>query len=147
MTRSARWFLASLGAALLIGACASPDTRVAEPIHQRHDRQAVLSGQAGFSQVGLASWYGGKFHGRQTASGERYDMNAMTAAHRSLPFGTRVRVTDLATRRSVVVRINDRGPFIDGRIVDLSRRAAGRLGMIDRGTAKVRLTVVQQAGG
>lgn len=148
MTRPSSPFRAGFLLAFLLAACASPEGRVAGPVHQRDDRQAATPSHGGsFSQVGVASWYGGKFHGRQTASGERYDMHAMTAAHRTLPFGTRVRVTDLTTRRSVVVRINDRGPFIDGRIVDLSRRAAGRLGIIERGTAKVRLTVVQQAGG
>lgn len=86
-------------------------------------------------QCGLASWYGPGFHGRPTASGERFDQTAMTAAHRSLPFGTIVRVQ--WNERSVVVRINDRGPFVAGRIIDLSRAAAERLGMIQRGVAQV----------
>ena len=97
---------------------------------------------AAYSQVGMASWYGGKFHGRQTASGQRYDMHAMTAAHKSLPFGTRVRVTNLANKRSVVLTINDRGPFVRGRIVDVSMRAAEVLRFKHQGTARVRLEVL-----
>ena len=88
---------------------------------------------------GKASFYG---HGTKTASGERYNPNGMTAAHRTLPFGTHVRVTDVRTRRSVVVRINDRGPFIKGRIIDVSRGAAQQLGMIGRGVANVEIRVV-----
>ncbi len=93
-------------------------------------------------QEGLASWYGKKFHGRTTASGERYDMHALTAAHRTLPFGTRVRVTNLANGRRVVVRINDRGPFIRGRIIDLSYAAARQVGMVQAGVARVRVEVL-----
>jgi rare lipoprotein A len=91
------------------------------------------------SMRGKASFYG---HGTKTASGERYNPNGMTAAHRTLPFGTQVRVTDLGSRRSVVVRINDRGPFIKGRIIDVSRGAAQQLGMIGRGVANVEIQVV-----
>ncbi|MEO0642195.1 MAG: septal ring lytic transglycosylase RlpA family protein [Pseudomonadota bacterium] len=90
----------------------------------------------------VASYYGKRFHGRRTANGERFDMNAMTAAHKTLPFGTRVRVTNPANGRAVTVRINDRGPFIAGRAIDLSRAAAQRLGMIQRGHARVRLDIV-----
>ena len=89
--------------------------------------------------MGVASYYGRRFHGRLTANGERFDMNAMTAAHRSLPFGTRVRVTNPRNGRSVVVRINDRGPFVRGRTIDLSRAAATRIGMISSGHARVEL--------
>jgi rare lipoprotein A len=98
------------------------------------------------AQVGIASWYGPGFHGRQTASGQRYDMYAMTAAHRSLPFGTRVRVTNLENARSVVLTINDRGPFVGGRIVDVSKRAAQMLGFERKGKAKVRLQVLGAGG-
>ena len=91
---------------------------------------------------GLAVWYGKKHHGRKTASGQRFNMNAMTAAHRTLRFGTRVRVTDVRTKRSVVVRINDRGPYGRGRVIDLSRAAARKLGILRRGKAKVRLRVL-----
>jgi rare lipoprotein A len=93
----------------------------------------------GASQEGVASYYGARFHGRQTANGERFDMHAMTAAHPSLPFDTRVRVTHLDSGRQIVVRINDRGPFIKGRIIDLSRSAAEKLGMIRSGVARVRV--------
>lgn len=96
-------------------------------------------GAATRAEEGIASWYGAAHHGRRTASGEIFDMNAMTAAHRTYPFGTRVRVTDLATGRTVVVRINDRGPFVRGRVIDLSRAAAARLGIVQAGTARVRV--------
>jgi rare lipoprotein A len=92
-------------------------------------------------EVGLASYYGREHDGRRTASGEIFDMNEMTAAHRTLPFGTRVRVTDLANGRQVTVRINDRGPFRRGRIVDLSYAAARKLGIVGRGVARVRVAV------
>ncbi len=92
-------------------------------------------------QVGIASFYGREHDGRRTASGEIFDMSEMTAAHRTLPFGTRVRVTNLANGRQVTVRINDRGPFLRGRILDLSYAAARKLGMVGRGVAKVRIAV------
>ncbi|HEV2162140.1 MAG TPA: septal ring lytic transglycosylase RlpA family protein [Stellaceae bacterium] len=92
-----------------------------------------------FVQVGFASWYGPGFHGNRTADGERFDMNALTAAHRTLPFNSYVRVTDLATGRSVIVRINDRGPYNRCRIIDLSARAARELGITADGTARVRI--------
>lgn len=91
---------------------------------------------------GTASWYGGKFHGRRTANGETYNQHALTAAHRFLPFGTEVVVTNQNNGRSVVVRINDRGPFSGGRIIDLSRQAASQIGMINSGTAKVTVEVI-----
>jgi rare lipoprotein A len=92
---------------------------------------------------GLASWYGGVFNGRRTASGERFDMNALTACHPTLPFGSLVRVVNLRNKHSVVVRINDRGDLIDeGRIIDLSRAAAERLSMTKSGLAKVKLEVI-----
>ncbi|RMF25257.1 MAG: septal ring lytic transglycosylase RlpA family protein [Deltaproteobacteria bacterium] len=96
------------------------------------------------TQVGVASWYGPGFAGRPTASGEVYDPGKLTAAHPTLPLGTRVRVTDLDSGRSVVVRINDRGPFVAGRIIDLSRAAAERLGMVERGTARVEIALADE---
>ncbi|TBU97895.1 septal ring lytic transglycosylase RlpA family protein [Stutzerimonas kirkiae] len=93
----------------------------------------------GDSQTGKASWYGSPHHGKKTASGERFDQHAMTAAHRTLPFGTRVRVTNLDNGREVTVRINDRGPFKRGRVIDLSRAAAQRLDMLRAGIAPVRI--------
>lgn len=92
--------------------------------------------------MGLASWYGHPYHGRASASGEIYDMEQMTAAHRTLPFGVWVRVHDLDNEQSVDVRINDRGPFIDGRIIDLSHAAARAIDMIGPGTARVRLEIL-----
>jgi len=92
---------------------------------------------------GDASFYGRRFHGRRTANGERFDMNAMTAAHRTLPFGSMVRVTNPANGRSVTVRINDRGPYARGRVIDVSRAAAKKLGMIRRGHAPVELELVE----
>ncbi|WP_408322197.1 septal ring lytic transglycosylase RlpA family protein [Paraburkholderia nemoris] len=92
-----------------------------------------------FHQIGRASWYGRGFHGRRTANGERFDMHALTAAHRTLPLGSYVRVTNPATSRSVVVRINDRGPYARGRIIDLSMAAAAALDMRHAGTARVQI--------
>ena len=98
------------------------------------------------TREGLASYYGREFHGRVTASGVRFDMNAMVAAHPSYPFGTRLRVTNLANRRSATVRVVDRGPALelqaDGLIIDVSRRAAEALGFVQRGRARVRLEVL-----
>lgn len=91
---------------------------------------------------GAAGWYGQTFHGKRTASGEAFDMNAFTAAHRTLPFGTRVRVRHLRTGRSVVVRINDRGPFTRGRDLDLSFAAARELGFVNQGWCKIELVVL-----
>lgn len=92
--------------------------------------------------AGTASWYGGKFHGRKTANGERFNQDGLTAAHRTLPFGTKLRVTNTRTGKSVVVRVNDRGPFSGRRILDLSRGAAKSIGMINSGVAKVKIDVL-----
>lgn len=97
----------------------------------------------GWQEEGEASWYGPGFHGRQTASGEVYDMEAMTAAHRELPFGSRVRVVNLDNGRETHVRINDRGPFARGRVLDLSRAAAREIDMLGSGTARVRIEVLE----
>lgn len=91
------------------------------------------------AETGTASYYATKYHGRKTASGEVYNMNRLTAAHRTLPFGTRVKVTNLSNNRSVMVHVNDRGPFARGRIIDVSLAAAKQLEMVGRGTARVRL--------
>jgi rare lipoprotein A len=116
-----------------LAACTHAPTRPAErppaPVARPSER----------GQVGLASFYGRKFHGRKTASGERYDSRAMTCAHPSAPFGARLRVTDLESGKSVVVTVTDRGPFRRGRIVDLSLAAARALGMLERGVARVRV--------
>ncbi|THU02603.1 septal ring lytic transglycosylase RlpA family protein [Lampropedia puyangensis] len=97
-------------------------------------------------QTGQASWYGDKFHGRLTANGERYNMNAMTAAHRSLPFGTEVCVRGLLTGKEVLVRINDRGPYVGRRIIDLSRAAAESLGMLSQGLKTVAIWIPDDNG-
>ncbi len=95
------------------------------------------------SEEGVASWYGRDFHGRPTASGEVYDMYGLSAAHKTIPLGSTVRVTHLVNGRSIVVPVNDRGPFVDGRIIDLSYGAARRLDMLQEGIAKVRVEVLQ----
>lgn len=100
----------------------------------------------GFREEGNASWYGKDFHGRKTANGERYNMYAMTAAHKLLPLGTTVRVTHLQNRRSITVRVNDRGPFVGSRIIDLSYAGAKALGMVGTGTARVRVEALDVAG-
>ncbi len=95
--------------------------------------------QPNYQETGIASWYGEPFHGRRTANGAIYDMNQLTAAHKTLPMPTDVRVTNLENGRSIVVTVNDRGPFVHGRIIDLSRRSAQLLGIVQKGTAKVRV--------
>ncbi len=107
-------------------------------------RRARTAG-VGYEERGLASWYGPGFHGKRTANGEVYDMDAMTAAHRSLPFDLIVEVRNLDNGRSIRVRINDRGPFVRGRIIDLSREGARQIGMLGPGTARVRIRVVERA--
>lgn len=92
-----------------------------------------------YKEFGEASWYGPGFHGEETASGETFSTNKMTAAHPSLPLGTKVKVTNLETNKSVDVRINDRGPYVDGRVIDLSRAAAKKLDIVKNGTAEVKV--------
>lgn len=107
--------------------------------------QSIKFGKKGWSQEGIASWYGPKFHGGPTASGETYDMYSLTAAHRELPFNTLVRVTNMGNNRTVVVRINNRGPFAGtDRIIDISIKAAEKLGMKDQGLARVRIKVIEE---
>lgn len=101
---------------------------------------------AAYDETGIASWYGPGFHGKQTANGESYDQNELTAAHQTLPMPTFVRVTNLENGRSIVVRINDRGPFVNGRIIDMTRRGAQLLGFIGQGTARVRVQIVPGGG-
>ncbi len=115
---------------------------VSSPVYVYRGVPASVSVVSGFVQRGTASWYGVPFHGRQTASGEIYDMNGMTCAHRTLPFGTLLLVTNLDNGKTTTVRVTDRGPYVSGRIVDLSRGAASSLGMLDTGTAQVELKVV-----
>jgi len=102
----------------------------------------VLDSSYGYHERGVASWYGRKFHGRQTSSQEPYDMHQLTAAHKTLPLPTYVRVRNLKNNKSVIVRVNDRGPFVDNRIIDLSYAAARRIGMVQDGTSLVEVTAI-----
>jgi rare lipoprotein A len=102
-------------------------------------QKAVPTGKPTTTQVGTASWYGPGFHGRETASGETFNQHALTAAHRTLPLGTTATVTNLETGQSVQVTINDRGPYVSGRHLDLSQAAAKRIGLIKKGVAKVKI--------
>ena len=103
---------------------------------------ALVTGCASSTSDGLASYYADKYQGRKTANGETFDTTRLTAAHRTLPFGTRVRVTNVVNGKSVVVRVNDRGPFVAGRVIDLSAAAAKQLDMLRAGVVKVKLEVV-----
>lgn len=102
---------------------------------------------SGYSEEGVASWYGEDFHGNATSSGEIYNMHGMTAAHKILPFGTNLRVTNLDNNKSIVVRVNDRGPFVANRVIDLTRAGAEHIGMIGPGTARVRLESIGVIAG
>ena len=106
-----------------------------------------LFSEKGFVQEGLASWYGKKFHGKKTANGETYNMYNKTAAHKILPFGTYVKVENLANSRETIVRINDRGPFVKGRIIDLSFTSAKKLGLVESGVERVRLVALSRMVG
>ena len=110
-------------------------------------RYVPLKSAQGYRERGVASWYGPKFHGRPTANGERFDMDAMTAAHKTLPLPSYAEVTNLRNGRRVTVRINDRGPFVDNRLIDLSRAAAQALDMVGPGTTLVDVRVVAGPGG
>lgn len=107
----------------------------------------VLSTAQGFEQTGTASWYGKKFHGHLTSNGEIYDMYTMSAAHKNLPLPSYLEVTNLVNNKSVIVRVNDRGPFHQSRIIDLSYSAAYKLGMLKTGTAEVKITAITEFGG
>ena len=132
-----------MAAGLWLGACAfhpGPD----RPGYNRDMGQYPERTQArgaGYSDEGMISYYAEKFHGRKTASGEIFDKNALTAAHRSLPFGTKIEVTNLDNGKSVTVEVNDRGPYAENRILDLSPAAARKLGMMGKGTVKAKMVV------
>jgi rare lipoprotein A len=117
-----------------------PTAQTEQPVQQN-------SGKILLTLEGIASYYADDFHGKQTSNGEVFDMNALTAAHRTFPFGTKVRVTNLENNKIVVVRINDRGPFKEGRMMDLSMGAAKELDLIRTGTARVRLEVLEWGNG
>ena len=123
---------------------AEPRSRRGNPASYvvRGQRYHTLSSSRDYVERGIASWYGTKFHGRSTSSGEPYDMYAMTAAHKSLPLPTYVQVTNLRNGRSTVVKVNDRGPFHDNRLIDLSYAAATKLGIIDHGTGLVEVRAI-----
>ena len=141
--RLSKGLAAAAALMLLLSACAGGPTQ-SRPQSSAPEAASAAQTEAASraSQTGIASWYGARYHGRTTASGEPFDMNALTAAHRSLPFGTQVRVTNLENGRSVVLRINDRGPFVKRRIIDVSRHAAEHLGFREAGLAKVRVEVI-----
>jgi rare lipoprotein A len=147
--------LFSVTLCLIIISCASKVQK--EPPHSvkhgvKYARPYVINGVKyypmksvkEFQQKGIASWYGKKWHGRLTANGERYDMYAMTAAHKTLPLGSYVHVKNLDNGREAVVRINDRGPYVRGRIIDMSYSGAKKLGIVDVGTAHVKLTLLSE---
>lgn len=136
MRRRDIFVLAVPGAAMLLSACHKKRSSARAPV--RLPMPAAVPG----TETGVASWYGHPYHGRPAADGEIYDMEKMTAAHRTLPFNTWVRVTNLDNGRTVEVRIIDRGPFVDGRIIDLSHAAAREIGLIGPGLAKVRIDVI-----
>ena len=123
-------FLVLIGVAILLTACGGKKVRVGKPV------------RVGQAETGLASWYGIPFDGRRTANGEVFDMRQLTAAHRTMPFGTWVEVTNLRTNRKVNVRITDRGPFVGGRIIDLSMGAAREIDMLASGVDRVKLRVI-----
>jgi rare lipoprotein A len=137
---SARWAAGvAVFFSMVTGGCGS-----GSPRFMTKEPPATLGeSAAGYQLQGTASYYAEDFDGKRTANGEVYDMHAMTAAHRTLPFGTKVRVTNEVTGKSVIVRINDRGPFKDNRVIDLSYGAAIQLGLIPDGTAKVVLEVIE----
>jgi rare lipoprotein A len=118
---------------------AAPVAKVTKPALPRIDKQEKM-------EIGHASWYGPNFHGKKTASGVIFNQSEMTAAHRKLPLGSKVRVTNLENEKTVEVRINDRGPYIPGRIIDLSRAAAGALGMLEDGITRVRVELLALPG-
>ena len=130
--------LCVLGAMLLARLCVGDDS-----IRPEGGSNANSGQQTSKSETGVASYYADKYHGKQTASGEIFDMQALTAAHPTYKFGTRVKVTHLSNNRSVIVRINDRGPFIKGRVIDLSLAAAKELQMVESGVAQVKLELVR----
>ena len=142
---------------MLVSACAStrpPAAKSPESRQKAYQRPYTVLGKryeplqshAGFVQTGIASWYGEDFHGKKTSNGETYDMHAMTAAHKTLPLGVYVKVQNRENRREAIVRVNDRGPFVKGRIIDLSYSAAKALGVDIAGTAPVRIEALGYQG-
>jgi rare lipoprotein A len=124
----------------LVAACAPRATRPSPEKTREAERTEVKASPQAYLEEGIASYYGPGLEGRPTASGEKLDLAALTAAHRKLPFGTCVRVVNMENGRSVRVRVNDRGPFVQGRVVDVSLAAAKQLDMVGKGLARVRLS-------
>jgi rare lipoprotein A len=148
MSRRRPGLAAAVLALLLLGGCAtapSPGGGPLAPYTIDGRRYVPLREWRGYTEEGLASWYGPGYHGRPTANGEVFDAHALTAAHPVLPMAVCVQVDNLDNGRSVMVRINDRGPFVPGRIIDLSQAAAEVIGMLSRGLAPVRVTAVALA--
>ena len=143
--------LTAFAVGMLPAAANAADTVIrAEKLHSSANLSYKVAGKrytpltkvSSFSQTGKASWYGNQFHGRKTASGERYDMNALTAAHRTLPIPSYARVTNTKNGKSVIVRVNDRGPFHGSRVMDVSKAAAQKLGFISQGTTHIKIEQV-----
>ena len=157
MTRAVRCHLISLSALLALTACKvsprypavrphnpAPSSATSASNLPRQEPSSAVVSLEGAYQVGPASYYAHKFHGRQTANGEIFDMHGISAAHRELPLGTIIRVTHVGNGRSLELKVNDRGPFIPGRILDLSLGAAQRLDMVGEGVATVRIDIVKE---
>lgn len=142
-TRRVGVLLTAAIALLVVGCASTASTGKQTKAGSSKGSASKGSAQKGATERGIASWYGEPYHGRRTANGEVYDMNGISAAHKTLPFETRVRVDNLDNGQSMVVRINDRGPFIKGRIIDLSLGAARQIDMVNAGVAKVKLTIVE----
>ena len=153
-SRTGYFFVVGILTSLVIVACASVPTErpaippkgtvegTGKPYEVFGEKYYPLLSPRGFEQTGVASWYGGEFHGRKTSNGEVYDMYSSTAAHKTLPFDTVVRITNLDTGQETLARINDRGPFVKERIVDLSLKCAADLGMLNKGTAPVKVVAL-----
>jgi rare lipoprotein A (peptidoglycan hydrolase) len=140
------WILfgAAFAAGIAFGGLRLDLERPSVPVPMPRPEAATVPDRVGYREVGRASWYGPGFQGRETASGEVFDQNRLTAAHRRLPLGTRITVTNLENGKSVRVAVNDRGPYVHGRVLDLSKAAARRLGMVTDGVVRVRIEATRQ---
>lgn len=135
----------------LLSACAAhsgntnlPCTDKHKPCYKQNGKHyKIMSSSKNYNEKGLASWYGHKFNKKRTSSGERFNMYKMTAAHKTLPLSTYVQVTNLSNGKHVIVKVNDRGPFVSNRLIDLSYAAAKKLGMVHRGTTRVEVKAIQ----
>jgi rare lipoprotein A len=129
---------------VLLISCSSAVRYTSSNISGKNSQEINSSVSGSFSQTGLASYYADKFDGRTTANGEIFSQNKFTAAHKTLPFGTKLKVTNIKNGKSVVVTVNDRGPYADGRIIDLSKAAAAELGMLNSGVAEVKIETINK---